>query len=151
MKCIWNILSLFLMSATVVSLGICTLLLWRILRNTICLDSQEHRFFLLIPAEQRIQNSLPQVRPLGISFTVTRLWMPLMIKMFFHSGWIILKRWMWKKKSQTRWSGTSTVKRLWWLLSVSELWHSTYWNTLTKRLIVEIKHIFITLLQIFPM
>lgn len=81
-------------------------------KNIICLDLQEHRFSLLIPAEQKIQNSLLQVRPLETSSTATRLWMLLMIKMFSHSGWIILKRWMWKKKSQTRWSGTSTVKRL---------------------------------------
>lgn len=60
----------------------------------------------------KIQNSLLQVRPLETSFTATRLWMRLTIKMFFHSGWIILKRWMWKKKSLTRWSGISTVKRL---------------------------------------
>ncbi len=47
-------------------------------------------------AEPRIQNSLLQVRPLEISSTVIRLWMPLTIKMFFHSGLIILKRWMWR-------------------------------------------------------
>ena len=139
MKCIRNISLLFLMSATAVSLEICTLRLWRISRNIICLDLQEHRFSLLIPAEQKIQNSLLQVRPLETSFTATRLWMRLTIKMFFHSGWIILKRWMWKKKLQTKWSGILTVKRLWWLLSVFVLWHSTYWNILTRRPIVGIK------------
>ena len=85
---------------------------YRILRNIICLDLQEHQSSLLILAEPRIQNSLLQVRPLEISFTVIRLWMLLTIKMFFHSGLIILKRWMWRKKSQMRWSGTLTVKRL---------------------------------------
>ena len=144
MKCIWNISSLFLMSATAASLGICTLLLWRILRNTICLGLQEHRFSLSIPVEPRIRNSLPQVRPLEISSIVIRLWMRLMITMFFRSRLIILKRWTRKKKSQMKWSGTSTVKRLWWLLSVFVLWHSTYWNILTRRPIVGIKPIYIT-------
>ena len=139
MKFIRNISLLFLMSATAVSLEICTLRLWRISRNIICLDLQEHQFSLLIPAEPRIQNSLLQVRSLETSSTATRLWMRLTIKMFFHSGWIILKRWMWKKKSLTRWSGTLTVKRLWWLLSVFVLWHSTYWNILTRKLIAGIK------------
>ena len=49
---------------------------------------------------------------LEISSIVIRLWMRLMITMFFRSRLIILKRWTRKKKSQMKWSGTSTVKRL---------------------------------------
>ena len=143
MKCIVSTSSLFLMSATAVSSEICIQLLLRISRNITCLDLQEHRFFLSMQEELRIQSSLPQARPLEISFIVIRLWMQSTIRMFFHSVLIILKRWIWRKKSQTRWFGTSIVKRLWWHLSVFVLWHSTYWSILIKRRIVEIKHTYI--------